>query len=90
MHVLETVGAHVGVDLCRTHVGMTEQLLNRPQIGPTVEEVGGEGVPERVRVHGRRGTAVEDAPDVARGERIAPTVDEERRLRIAGVDELRS
>ena len=34
----------VSVVLSRRKVGVTEHLLHSPQIGPSVEEVGGEGV----------------------------------------------
>jgi hypothetical protein len=49
---LEVEPVDVGVDLRRGHVGVTEQLLDHPEVGATLEEVGGEGVPERVRVGG--------------------------------------
>src|SRR5947199_823843 len=51
---LESFFAHVSVQLGRSQIGVPEQLLHGPQVGPTVEEMGGEGVAQGVRV-GRAG-----------------------------------
>ena len=51
---------------------MAEQLLDDPQVGAAVEQVGGEAVAEGVGVGGHRGAAVEDAADVAGAEAVAP------------------
>ena len=61
----EALAADVGVALRRGHVGVAEQLLDRPQVGATVEQVGGEAVAQGVRVRRRRRAAVEDAAHVA-------------------------
>ena len=58
--------AHVGVHLGRGQAGVAQQLLDHPQVGPPVEQVGGVGVAQGVGVGGRGGPAVEDAPDVPR------------------------
>ena len=39
----------VGVDLGRGQAAVAEQLLDAPEVGAAVEEVGGEAVPEGVR-----------------------------------------
>jgi hypothetical protein len=39
---------HVRVDHCRAHVGVAEQLLNRPDIVAVFEEMRRERMPERV------------------------------------------
>src|SRR6476619_3921284 len=49
--VLEALGRQVGVDLCRGDVGVAEHLLHRPQVTAAGEQVGGEGVAQRVRAH---------------------------------------
>ena len=64
--------------LCGRKVGVTEQLLHGTQVGTTVEQVGGEGVAQRVGVGRRAGAAVEDAPDIARGEAVTTPVEEHR------------
>src|SRR5206468_4260307 len=42
-------GVEVRVLLSRRERRMAEQLLNRPQVGPRLQKVRGEGVPQRVR-----------------------------------------
>src|SRR4029450_977563 len=54
----------VSVTLRRGHVRMTEELLDDTQVSAPVEQVGGEGVAQSVRVGGCRGTAVDDAAGV--------------------------
>ena len=39
---------------------MPEKLLDHAQVGPTVEEVGGEGVAQRMGVRGRGSEAAQD------------------------------
>jgi hypothetical protein len=41
---------YVGVELRGREIGMSEHFLNRSQIGSPLEEVGGERVPEQVRM----------------------------------------
>src|SRR4051794_17811401 len=42
------------VCLCCTDAGVSEQFLNCPQIGTSLEQMGGEGVPEGVRRYASR------------------------------------
>ena len=42
--------ADVGVELRRREIGMAKHLLDAPEIGPALEQVGCERVPEEVRV----------------------------------------
>ena len=50
----ESLAADMGVALRGRHIGVTEQLLHRAQIGAPVEKVRREGVSQRVRVGRRR------------------------------------
>jgi len=50
--LLEPFGRHVRVDLRGAEAGVAEHLLHRPQIRSPVEQVGGRGVPQRVRARG--------------------------------------
>ena len=50
IHRPETLASDVRVDLCRSHIGVSEQFLNSSEICASLEQVGGEGVPERVGV----------------------------------------
>src|SRR5688572_12253808 len=45
---------YVGVELRRGEVGVTEHLLNAPQVGAALEEVRGERVAQEVRVDAGR------------------------------------
>ena len=65
--VPDPFAGQVGVELRRADTRMAEQLLDDPQVGPTLEEVGRERVAERVRRHPRRrpaagGRAADDRP----------------------------
>src|ERR1700753_281231 len=62
---------------------MAEQLLDRPQVGAALQQVGGERVAQRVRMHppGKRSLlhpAIEDAPHRAVGEPAAAMGEEDR------------
>jgi methionine biosynthesis protein MetW len=48
-HVLQPVVEHVGVDLRGRDIGMAEQLLDDPQVGPVLEQVARESVAQDVR-----------------------------------------
>ena len=48
----------MSVDLCGLQAGVSQQLLHHPQVGPPVQEVGGEAVAEGVGVGGARRPAV--------------------------------
>src|SRR5829696_5070437 len=47
--VLQPLGRHVGVDLGGRQVLVAEQLLDAPDVGPGVQHVRGERVPQGVR-----------------------------------------
>ena len=49
VQLLEPLARHVGVDLRGRDVGVAEQQLHGAQVGAVVEQVGGEGVAQRVR-----------------------------------------
>src|SRR5439155_2855437 len=70
--------AYMSVDLRGLKAGMTEKLLDDPDVGAPVEQVGGEGVPQGVGMGGRHRAVVEDAADVSRAQRVAPQVEEHR------------
>ena len=40
----------VGINLSGGNIGVPEQFLDHPQVGSVLEEVGGEGVAQQVRV----------------------------------------
>ena len=81
VHGSQSLTSHVSVDLRRPHIGVSEQLLNSPEIGSALEEVGRVGVPEGVGVEGPavgQRMAGEDPPGVAGGEPPAAGVEEQR------------
>lgn len=39
----------MSIDFCSGNAFMAQHLLNRPQVGPTFDEVGSEGMPEGMR-----------------------------------------
>ena len=60
--ILKFAVGQVGVDLSRGERCVSEQALDGVEVGPVVEHVGGEGVPEHVgRTFGRRHLSVEHA-----------------------------
>ncbi len=68
MQRLEPLSGHVGVDGGGRDVGMAQQHLHCAQIGPVVEQVRGEGVPQGVRGQWRgdaclNGIALDQAPE---------------------------
>ena len=46
--------AHVSVDLSRGEAGVTQEFLDDSQVRSTVEQVGGKGVTESMRVRRSR------------------------------------
>ena len=76
--------ADVRIDLGRLQVGMAQQLLYRTQIGPTVEQVGGETVTERMGMGENGRAAIDDAPNVAGGQPLATGVAEQLRPAAGG------
>ena len=43
---------HMGIDHRRAHVAVSEQLLNGSYVGAPLEQMGREGMPQRVHRHG--------------------------------------
>src|SRR5207244_286517 len=86
----QVLGRDVGVALRRRQARVSEQLLDRAQVGAAVEQMGGEGVAERVRAHPAENPALDDPlreelADGARGEPAAlAEIQEERALVAAG------
>ena len=79
----QPIDVDVGVALGGRERGVPEQLLDRPQVGALLEQVGGEGVPQRVRVNAagtRRGVdpVVENAPHRAIAQAAASAIAEDR------------
>ena len=72
----QPAGVHVAVDLRRRERGVSEQLLDRAQVGTALEQVRREGVAEAVRMR-------QDSADRARVEPAAARREEERVLRTA-------
>ena len=64
VHREQPLFAHMSVDLRGLQAGVPEQLLDNPQVGATVEQVGGEAVAQGVGMGGHRRPAVEDPPHV--------------------------
>ena len=51
MHFPQPASCHVRINFRGADAGMAEQFLNDPQVGPIVQEMGGEAVAEHVRGH---------------------------------------
>ena len=52
VYFLQAAFIHMGIDLRRADIGMTEHFLNNPQIGSTTEQVCREAVPQLMRMDG--------------------------------------
>src|SRR4051812_21640502 len=83
----QTRGLYPSVDLGRRDTRVSQQLLDGPQVRPALQQVGGEGVPERVRVHAGLGGGVarpdpQAAPDVRCREPPAALGEEQRLVAI--------
>src|SRR5665648_92113 len=52
-HGAQHVGRDVGVARCRVQLGMSEQNLDNAHVGIALQQMRGEGMPERVRRHPR-------------------------------------
>ena len=50
MHALQVLIVHMGVDLCRGNVCVTEEFLDDTQVGAVGQEMGGKGVAQQMRV----------------------------------------
>src|SRR3954470_14471130 len=82
VHLAQPVDGHQRIDLRRRHRGVPEQLLHDTDVGAAVEEVGGEGVPQRVRRDLRRqagplGRRPQDRPRALPRQRPAADVEEQ-------------
>ena len=76
-------GVHVRVALRRRQLHVPEQLLDRAQVGASLEQVRGEGVSQRVRADAesraaRRDVARDETLHASPGEAGAAEVEEER------------
>src|SRR5271154_2438551 len=83
--VLEPVGREVGVDLGGGEIGVAEHLLQRAQIASAGEQVGGEGVSERVRAHpllepGAAGMRLDDLVEALARQPAAAEIEEQGRV----------
>lgn len=61
MHLSQTSGLDMGVDLRGAQIGMAEQFLDNPQVRSIRKEVRGERMPQQMRI---------DRPGQARDSRI--------------------
>src|SRR3954465_11667478 len=82
------------VELSRRDVGVPQHLLDRPQVAPTGQEMGGKAVAEGVRAHlavepDVLGVALDDLVEALASEGAAAEVDEELGLG-RGAHELRT
>ena len=81
---------HQGVDLCRRQRGVAQQHLQGTQVGPAVEQVGGEAVPQAVRADpagidaGSGRVMLDQRPEGLPGRRQPLCIDEQR-LRNGGI-----
>lgn len=48
MHLLQQLDGDLGVNLSRLQLGVAEQFLNDPHIGPVLQHVGGTGMAQEV------------------------------------------
>src|SRR5947209_13196974 len=62
MYRPQSLLAHVSVQLGRRKIAVAQQLLHRPEVGATVEEVSGVGMAQGVGVRGTGRAVVENAP----------------------------
>ena len=76
VHRQQPLLAYMSVDLRGLQAGVTQEFLHHTQVGPPVQQVGGEAVTEGVGVGRDRRPAVEEAPHVPRAEPVAPAVEE--------------
>ena len=81
----KSLKVQVGVDLGSGNLGMAQQLLNRPKVPTTLQEMAGKGVPEHVWVNlhteaGCAGLFGELALNRPAGESLTALVHEECRL----------
>src|SRR5919109_1135501 len=85
VHVLQPLARQVRVELRGGDVRVAEHLLHRSQVAAPREQVGGEGVTQRVRADaigepGRDGVAADDLVEALAGQRAAAEIDEHMRF----------
>jgi hypothetical protein len=78
----QTLLRHMGVDLRGRQAPMSEQVLDAPEVGAAIEEVGGEAVPEgvgaRARVEAESDQVIlEESTDASRRESTTAMIQEE-------------
>ncbi len=83
IHLKKTCGIDVRVPLRRAQTHVSQQFLNRAQVGASLQQVGGERMAERVRADRSRGArhrciVAHEAVDAAHAEARATVVEEER------------
>ena len=78
MHVPEVLPIHVGVDLRGGDIGVPQKLLNRSEVGATIEEMCRKRVAQSVRMCRCRASPIEDPPNIARSEPMTALIGEER------------
>jgi len=64
---------HMGVDFRCANAGVTQKLLDHPEVGPAGKKVGGKGVTQKMGIDAgvesrRFGRPFDDAPEVGSGE----------------------
>jgi hypothetical protein len=69
------------VPLGRGHIAVAKEFLHDAQIGSAIEQVGREGVSQRVRVRRRGASFVDYAPNVASADPSASPIQKDRRPR---------
>src|SRR5437867_2425577 len=89
--VAEILSIHMGIDLGRGKVRMSEHLLNCAKVSAPLQQVSGEGMPERVRGHafadtGAASQLLEDPPGAHPGERSSPSVEQYTPFRGAAIE----
>jgi hypothetical protein len=78
----------MSVDLGGLEAGVPEQFLNDPQVGTAIEQVGGEAVPQGVRVRRNRRSTVQKPPDITGTKSPACSIQEYRLRRGLGADKV--
>src|SRR5687767_14729533 len=85
VYLPQILSVHVGIDLCRRDVSMSQHLLDRAQIGAAFQQVRGEGMPQRVWINtfadpGPLHVLPQDLPRPHTRERPAAGIEEEDSL----------
>src|SRR6266536_6115764 len=75
----------MGIPLCGGQTRVPEEVLHGPDVGSALEEMRGEGMPERVRTHlstpqDDLHVPVHQCPGIARAHALSTTIEEDRGL----------